>query len=89
MLHTLFGIHNEFCKKEYGSQKALEAVLKKSSRLEPFVGYTGVFELKVDDISFAVSAEDDGCTTDVLSNNPETGEVFCIDSRRCSDFDLS
>jgi hypothetical protein len=76
MLYTLVGIHEEFCEKDYDSSSALKAALKKNPSLAPLAGYFGVYELKLDDISFAISPEKKGCTTDVLPNNPKTGEVY-------------
>lgn len=76
MLYTFIGIHEEFCEKDYDSSSALKDALKNSPSLEPLARYIGVYELKVDDISFAISSEKKGCTTDVLPNNPKTGEVY-------------
>ena len=76
MLYLLIGIHQEYCEKDYSSRKELKDALEQDARLKPLTGYEDVFELMVDDISFAVSAEKDGCTTDVMSNDPKTGEVF-------------
>lgn len=76
ILYQLAGIHEEYCEKDYGSPEELKDALEQNAQLKPLTGYTGIFELMIDDISFAVSAEKDGCTTDVMSNDPKTGEVF-------------
>lgn len=76
MLYLLIGIHEEYCEKDYSSPKELKDALEQDARLKPLTGYKDVFELMVDEISFAVSAEKDGCTTDVMPNDPKTGEVF-------------
>ena len=39
-------------------------------------GFEGVYETLIDNVSFAVSPEDDGCTTDVMVQKAESAPMF-------------
>jgi len=65
-LSTFLSLHTQFCEKKYTSSSSLKQTLKKASDLKLANNFEGVYEVTVDNISFAVSPEDDGCTTDVM-----------------------
>lgn len=75
-LSVFMTLHSEFCEKTFSSRDELVSALKSDSRFQPAQGFIGVYETKVDGISYAVSPEVDGCTTDVLVKNKNTGEVL-------------
>lgn len=65
-LVTFLSLHNQFCEKKYSSSESLKNILAESKGLSLAKDYEGVYEVLVGDISFAISPEDDGCTTDVM-----------------------
>jgi len=65
-LTTFLSLHNKFCEKKYLSSNSLMQTLKTASALKPADNFEGVYEVTIDEISFAVSPEEDGCTTDVM-----------------------
>lgn len=77
-LSTFLSLHNQFCEKKYPSSESLKSVLAKSTSLRLAQDYEGVYEVMVGDISFAISPEDDGCTTDVMIQK-EGGPLFSFE----------
>jgi len=65
-LTSFLSLHNQFCEKKYNSSDSLKKDLDLSPRLTLAKNYDGVYEVLISDISFAVSPEEDGCTTDVM-----------------------
>lgn len=75
-LTVFLSLHKQFCEKEFSDRDALVKALEADSRFRPAPGFMGVYETKVNDISYAVSPEIDGCTTDVMVLNKDTGETL-------------
>ncbi|HIO93367.1 MAG TPA: hypothetical protein EYG68_11070 [Leucothrix mucor] len=75
-LSTFLDLHQDFCEKKFDSQDALKVALSDDKRFKPAQGFEGVFETHVNKISFAVSPETDGCTTDVMIKNRIAGGVM-------------
>jgi len=75
-LSTFLTLHQDFCEKKFNSQGELKTALSSDKRFKPAQGFEGVFETHVDKISFAVSPETDGCTTDVMIKNRIAGGVM-------------
>jgi len=71
-LNTFLSLHNQFCEKKYPSPDSLKSILAESSTLKPAEDYDGVYEVLVEDVSYAISPEDDGCTTDVMIQRENT-----------------
>jgi len=65
-LNTFLSLHNQFCEKKYPSPNSLMQTLKTASTLKPADNFEGVYEITINNVSFAVSPEEDGCTTDVM-----------------------
>lgn len=65
-LNTFLSLHNKFCEKKYSSSNSLMQTLKTASSLKPADNFEGVYEVTINKVSFAVSPEEDGCTTDVM-----------------------
>ena len=75
-LATFLSLHNKFCEKHYDSREILQKAIESDSSFKQAKGFEGVYETMVDNISFAVSPEDDGCTTDVMVQNGESAPIF-------------
>ena len=65
-LSTFLSLHTQYCEKKYPSSDLLKQELEKSPLLKPAKNFDGVYEVMVEKVSFAVSPEEDGCTTDVM-----------------------
>ncbi len=63
---TFLSLHQKYCEKKYPSSSSLMQTLKTASSLKPADNFEGVYEVKINNVSFAVSPEEDGCTTDVM-----------------------
>ena len=75
-LSVFLSLHKQYCESDLDSQKALVAALEADARFKPADGFLGVFETKVAGISYAVSPEVDGCTTDVMVKSEKTGKLL-------------
>jgi len=75
-LSVFLSLHNQYCESDMNSREALITALQADARFKPAAGFVGVFETKVDGISYAVSPEIDGCTTDVMVKNAKTGKLL-------------
>lgn len=73
-LATLLSLHERYCEKKYDSPESLQSSLDKAPELAPAKDFNGVYEVHVNGISFAVSPEEDGCTTDVMIQQDGTKE---------------
>lgn len=78
-LSTFLAIHHQYCEKKYDSQASLLQRLEKSPELRLAADFNGVYEIKKDGISYAVSPEEDGCTTDVMIQTPKHSELFSFE----------
>ena len=68
-LSKFLSLHTKFCEKSYPSSALLKKDLESAEELTLAKNFEGVYEVLVGDISFAVSPEEDGCTTDVMIQN--------------------
>ena len=75
-LSTFLNLHQDFCEKKFDTQNDLKTALSDDKRFKPAQGFDGVFETHVNKISFAISPETDGCTTDVMIKNRVAGGVM-------------
>lgn len=78
-LTTFLNLHNQFCEKKYEDQDMLTKTLDVSPELSLAKDFKGVYEVHKHGISFAVSPEEDGCTTDVMIQTPEKKELFTFE----------
>ncbi|MCF6190773.1 MAG: hypothetical protein L3J51_09855 [Cocleimonas sp.] len=65
-LSSFLSLHNQFCEKKYTSSDSLKVELAQAPTLNLAKDFDGVYEVLISNVSFAVSPEDDGCTTDVM-----------------------
>lgn len=75
-LGTFLSLHKQYCESSYETRESLVNALKSDQRFKPAVGFSGVYEARVNGVSYAVSPEVDGCTTDVLVQNATTGQLL-------------
>lgn len=78
-LSAFLSLHNQFCEKKYDDQEMLTKTLEVSTELSPAKDFNGVYEVHKYGISFAVSPEEDGCTTDVMIQTEEKQELFSFE----------
>lgn len=75
-LGTFLSLHKQYCESSHKTRESLVSALELDSRFKPAAGFNGVFEANIAGVSYAVSPEVDGCTTDVLVQNTSTGQVL-------------
>lgn len=78
-LDTFLSLHNQFCEKKFESRDSLKSALESDTNFKLAKGFEGVYETNVENISFAVSPEDDGCTTDVMVKNGDSDPLFLFE----------
>lgn len=78
-LSTFLSLHNQYCEKKYEDQETLTKTLEVSPELSLAKDFNGVYEVHKHGISYAVSPEEDGCTTDVMIQTPEKQELFSFE----------
>jgi hypothetical protein len=75
-LGTFLSLHKQYCENSHKTRDSIVSALESDERFKPAVGFNGVFEAKISGVSYAVSPEVDGCTTDVLVQNVSTGKLL-------------
>lgn len=78
-LSAFLDLHKEYCEKKYDNPDTLKSSLSKEKDLELAKDFNGVYEVFVDKVSFAISPEEDGCTTDVMVQTEREQELFSFD----------
>jgi hypothetical protein len=78
-LSTFLSLHNQYCEKKYETPLSLQKSLDGAAELSPAKDFNGVYEVFVNGISFAVSPEEDGCTTDVMVQTNDKKELFSFE----------
>ncbi|MGK0269646.1 MAG: hypothetical protein ACI88H_000278 [Cocleimonas sp.] len=78
-LSTFLSLHNQYCEKKYNDQETLTKTLEVSPELSLAKYFKGVYEVHKHGVSYAVSPEEDGCTTDVMIQNKDKSELFSFE----------
>jgi hypothetical protein len=78
-LSSFLTLHNQYCERTYESQELLQESLKGSLELSLAKDFNGVYEVHIDGVSFAVSPEEDGCTTDVMVQTEDNKLLFSFE----------
>ncbi len=78
-LTSFLSLHNQFCEKKYDDQETLKKTLEVAPELSLAKDFNGVYEVLKHGVSYAVSPEEDGCTTDVMIQTPEKKELFSFE----------
>jgi hypothetical protein len=75
-LSSFLKLHTDYCEKKFDNQDSLKSALSEDNRFTLAQGFDGVYETHINKVSFAVSPEADGCTTDVMIKNRVAGGVM-------------
>lgn len=78
-LSSFLSLHNQFCEKKYDDQETLKKTLEVAPELSLAKDFNGVYEVHKHGVSYAVSPEEDGCTTDVMIQNDDKQELFSFE----------
>jgi len=78
-LSSFLSLHNQYCEKKYEDQETLKKTLDVAPELSLAKDFNGVYEVHKHGISYAVSPEEDGCTTDVMIMTNEKQELFSFE----------
>jgi hypothetical protein len=78
-LVAFLSLHKQFCEKKYDDSFSLKETLSHDKKLAPAKDFNGVYEVFVNKVSYAISPEDDGCTTDVMVQADGSQELFTFD----------
>ncbi len=78
-LVAFLSLHKQYCEQKYDNSSSLKESLSHQKKLAPAKDYKGVYEVFVDKVSYAISPEDDGCTTDVMVQAKNKQELFTFD----------
>lgn len=78
-LSSFLALHNQYCEKKYDDKQSLEDTLKVSPELSLAKDFNGVYEVHKHGVSYAVSPEEDGCTTDVMVQTADKQELFTFE----------
>lgn len=65
ILANFLTVHNEYCDAEFSHFSALTNALEKDRSYQPLADFDGIYEKTILNVSYAVSPEEDGCTTDL------------------------
>jgi len=75
-LAAFMKLHSLYCEQSFKSREDLITSLVDDDRFKPSEAYEGVFEITVNDSNYAISPEEDGCTTDVLVKREDKEALF-------------
>jgi hypothetical protein len=75
-LSSFLELHTDYCEKKFDNEDSLKSALSEDKRFTLADGFDGVYETHINKISFAVSPETDGCTTDVMIKNRVAGGIM-------------
>lgn len=64
-LATFLSVHSEYCDADFSHPSALSNALSNDNAYKALTDFDGIYEKKVSNVSYAVSPEEDGCTTDL------------------------
>lgn len=75
-LNNFLTLYTEYCDSSYSSPEDLVDALQKDKSFKVNDNYDGIFEKSIDSLSYAVSPETDGCTTDVKLKAQASGKPY-------------
>ena len=64
-LSTFLTLHEKYCAADFASAEQLTSALQKDPKFKLSEAYDGIFESNLSNISYAISPEESGCTTDL------------------------
>jgi hypothetical protein len=65
-LGLFLSLHEKYCEPGYKSPEELQTALSSAPQFSQTKDYDGIYETVVDSVSYAISPEGEGCTTDVM-----------------------
>lgn len=74
-LSTFLAVHSEYCDADFSHPSALSSALKGDKTYDESRDFDGIYEKTVSNVSYAVSPEEDGCTTDVKLKRVGTNQL--------------
>ena len=75
-LSAFMQLHSLYCERSFRSREDLITSLVDDDRFRPSKDYNGVFEITLNGFNYAISPEEDGCTTDVLVKLEDAEAMF-------------
>ena len=75
-LSAFLSVHAEYCDAEFSSPTMLEAAISKDEKYTSIKDYDGIYEKVISNVSYAVSPEKDGCTTDLKLKASEQDKAY-------------
>lgn len=75
-LSTFLSLHSKYCAAEYASAEQLTSALTADNGFKLSPNHDGIFEKLVADISYAISPEESGCTTDLKIKEPSNSSPY-------------
>ena len=78
-LSNFLSIHNDYCEKKYNNHDSLTKILEVAPGLSLSPSFVNVYEVNKNGISYAVSPEKGGCTTDVMIQTSDDSELFSFE----------
>lgn len=78
-LNTFLSLHNQYCERKYEDQATLTKNLKGAPELSLAKDFMGTYEVRKHGVSYAVSPQEGGCTTDVMIQTSDNHELFSFE----------
>ena len=75
-LQNFLQLHSQFCEAEHKTQTDLVTALNKDSKFKTMASHDGIFERVIADVSYAVTPEAEGCTTDLKLKEKESDSSY-------------
>ena len=75
-LTTFLSVHDKFCAAEFTTPEQLSSALDHDPGFKLSENHEGIYEKLVEDISYAVSPEESGCTTDLKIKTASSSKPF-------------
>lgn len=78
-LNSFLTLHSKYCEKKFSTRDSLKRAIEKDASFTRAKGFEGVYETYINEVSFAVSPEEDGCTTDVMVKKSDSAPLFLFE----------
>jgi hypothetical protein len=73
---TFLAIHNKYCDAVFASNELRLKALSSNAAYKALDGFNDVYEKKISTVSYAVSPEENGCTTDIKLKETEKNTLY-------------
>ncbi len=75
-LANFLSLYSQYCDSGYKSADELVSALQKDPSFRASDNYDGIFEKSIGNLSYAISPEEDGCTTDLKLKVSASGKAY-------------